>query len=385
MKMTVSSFWQSRWRKWGLGFGAWTLLGFWQAGQTYIAYSQSKLAVPWEQAFTWGLATAYILATPTPVVAWLGRRFPFERRVWPRHLMLHLLASVAYSFLISSSILPLDEVYGWVLGERFAFLRFFHMSFDYYLRVAFGQHLLVYWVILTVSLAINYYRKYQERERQATQLEAQLVQAQLQALKMQLHPHFLFNTLNAIWVLMSKDVESARQMLVRLSDLLRLTLESSSTQAVSLKQELDFLDRYLGIEQIRFHGRLQVKMNVEPDTLDAQVPNLILQPLVENAIKHGITPRVEPGRIEIHARRENHMLWVQIKDNGAGLNQEISLKEGVGLANTRARLRQMYGPHYSFDCINAPEGGFLVTVAIPFQTTPRHNDLDHSPGKESYV
>src|SRR5262249_32977164 len=153
----------------------------------------------------------------------------------------------------------------------------------------------------------------------ASQLEARLAQAQLQALKSQLHPHFFFNTLHAISSLMRKDIEAADRMLTRLSDLLRLTLENVGAQETTLRQELDFLEGYLEIEQTRCRDRLQVKIEIEPETLDARVPNLILQPLVENAVRHGVAPRAAPGRIEISARRVGGKLEMQVRDNGAGL------------------------------------------------------------------
>src|SRR5262249_40591374 len=199
-------------------------------------------------------------------------------------------------------------------------------------------------------------------ELKASQLEARLAQAQLQALKMQLHPHFLFNTLHAISALMRKDVEEADRMITRLSDLLRLTLENVGAQEATLRQELEILGRYLEIEQRRFGDRLQVKMEIEPETLDARAPNLILQPLVENAIRHGIAPRSAPGLIEIRASRAGDKLELQVRDNGVGLptDHREPIKEGVGLANTRARLEQLYGAAYRFEVNNFYRCGMIV-------------------------
>jgi sensor histidine kinase YesM len=234
----------------------------------------------------------------------------------------------------------------------------------------FPSTLFTYWAILGVIYAFNYYRKYREHELKASHLETQLAQAQLQALKMQLHPHFLFNTLHAISSLMRKDVEAADSMITRLSDLLRLTLETTGVQEVTLRQELEFLERYLEIEQTRFRDRLTVRMEIEPETLDARVPNLILQPLVENAIRHGIAPRSAPGWIEIRATHDDRMLHLQVRDNGPGLppDLEAEMKEGVGLANTRARLEQLYGAAQRFDLNNAAEGGLIVSLTLPFRT-----------------
>ena len=228
-------------------------------------------------------------------------------------------------------------------------------------------NLLIYWVIVTVGHALGYYRKYHERELRAAELEKRLTEAKLQALQMQLNPHFLFNTLNAISSLMHKDVEAADRMIVRLSDLLRLALERTDAQEVPLREELAFLDRYVEIEMIRFGKRLTVHKDIGPDILDALVPNLILQPLVENAIRHGIEPRAKPGRIELRARLENGMLQMQVTDNGAGLPENESPEEGIGLSNTRARLQQLYGDAHHFELGKAAGGGTIVSLRIPIR------------------
>jgi LytS/YehU family sensor histidine kinase len=245
----------------------------------------------------------------------------------------------------------------------------YFQAYKFFLFVNFHLALFFYWAILGVNYAIDYYQKYRERELRASQLETRLAQARLQVLKMQLHPHFLFNTLNAISELVYKDPESAEQMITNLSDLLRLSLENVGVQEVPLKQELDFLNKYVEIEQTRFHDRLQMNMEIEPETLDACVPNMILQPLVENAIRHGIGMRSSGGKIEIGADRVDGMLHLFVRDNGRGLlnGEKKALKEGVGLANTRARLAHLYGAAHRFDLKNSPGGGLMVDLAIPFR------------------
>jgi sensor histidine kinase YesM len=242
-------------------------------------------------------------------------------------------------------------------------------TFRYFLLVNFHLALFFYWAILGVRYAIEYYQKYKERELRASQLETRLAQARLQVLKMQLHPHFLFNTLNAISELVFKDPESAEHMITNLSDLLRLSLENVGVQEVPLKQELDFLGKYVEIEQTRFHDRLRLKMNIAPETLDATVPNMILQPLVENAIRHGIGVRSSGGNIEVGAERENGMLHLFVRDDGRGVlnGAQHALKEGVGLANTRARLDHLYGVAHRFGLENSPGGGLTVDMMIPFK------------------
>jgi len=213
--------------------------------------------------------------------------------------------------------------------------------------------------------AFDYYQKFRERELRSLELEKHLAEAKLEALQMQLNPHFLFNTLHGISALMHKDVETADRILSRLSDLLRRTLENTGTQEVPLKQELDFLERYLEIERTRFGDRLTVRMYIDPDTLEAQVPNLVLQPLVENAIRHGIEPHAKPGIIELRAQRKNGMLQLQVQDNGAGLPGGQPIEEGIGLSNTRARLQQLYGSAHQFRLHNLTSGGLVVSITIP--------------------
>ncbi|MEW6130096.1 MAG: histidine kinase [Acidobacteriota bacterium] len=233
----------------------------------------------------------------------------------------------------------------------------------------FSSTLFTFWAMVGVIYAFEYYRKYRLHELRASQLEIQLSQAQLQALRMQLNPHFLFNTLHAISSLMRRNVEEADRMIAHLSDLLRLSLEHTGQQEVPLNQELEFLKRYLEIEQTRFQERLRVCMEIAPETLDALVPNLILQPLVENAIRHGIAPRAAPGTVEVFARRQGETLEIQVQDNGCGLqhNDSSGLTEGVGLANTRARLIQLYGAAQHFELKNRTEGGVTVKLIIPFR------------------
>jgi sensor histidine kinase YesM len=232
--------------------------------------------------------------------------------------------------------------------------------------------MIYYGLIVAIVHAWDYYQRYEENARRNSQLEAQLVQAQLQALKMQLHPHFLFNTLNSISALLREDVEAADAMVARLGDFLRLTLDSAGAQEVTLREELSFLECYLEIEQVRFQDRLSTRMEVDPQILDARVPNLILQPIIENAIRHGVACTAKPGRIEIRATRRNDSLLVQVKDNGPGISTSGGPRkeggEGVGLSNTRARLERLYGGAHRLELANVSEGGLLVTLEIPFET-----------------
>jgi LytS/YehU family sensor histidine kinase len=186
---------------------------------------------------------------------------------------------------------------------------------------------------------------------------------------MQLHPHFLFNALNAISELIHRDPDAADRMLTDLSDLLRMSFENLEVQEVSLKQELEFLNKYIEIEQMRFHDRLVVEMQIAPETLDATVPNMILQPIVENAIKHGISPRASGGRIDIETARSNGHLEIKVQDNGLGIpfGDTDNLPEGVGLSNTRRRLKHLYGEQHKFSITSAGKQGVIVGLEIPFR------------------
>ncbi len=350
---------RSRWTGWILGFCFWTLLGLSFARQYYISSANAGLEVSWKLALGYALGDWYVFAILSVPVISLARRLPFETGGWGRNFAVHLLASAAFS----AAYIVLRALVGkWQSQTSFA------EAFKLLLVKTWHYNLLVYWVIVAVSQAFDYYRKFRERELRAAELEKRLVQAKLQALQMQLNPHFLFNTLHSISSLMHKDVDAADRMIMRLSDLLRAALAGAETQEVSLKQELELLQLYLGIEQIRFGSRLQVKLDVPPETMGAQVPNLILQPLVENAIKHGIEPRARPGCIELRAERRTTELSVTVSDNGKGLPENGPIREGVGISNTRARLRELYGAAHQFDLSRGTDGGVRVTLTIPYRT-----------------
>jgi signal transduction histidine kinase len=356
--MTIKNALQRRRVKWLLWFGFWTLIGLSFAFQFYISSAKAGLEVTWRQAVSYALGDWYVFALLSIPVVWLARRFDFESGHRRRSLAVHLPASLAFSL----AYMVLRAGVGRLQSEAS-----FAEAFLPLLVKTWHFNLLIYWVIVAVTFAFDYYRKYRERELRAVELEKRLAEAKLQALQMQLNPHFLFNSLHSISALVHQDAEAADRMIVRLSDLLRAALESSDTQEVSLREELGILQRYLEIEQIRFGSRLTVKMNIAPDTLDARVPNLILQPLVENAIRHGIEPRAKPGCIELRSQREAGALTLEVCDNGTGLTANPPATEGVGLSNTRARLQALYGEAHGFELRDAPGGGLLVRLIIPFR------------------
>lgn len=342
------------WFRWLLVFLFWTAIGLFFASQNALNYLYQQGQVYWWPTIKLALSDWYVWALLTPLAVWLARRFPFARGRMARAMMVHLAAGI----LLTALKIVIE---GWVRNNllgipgRINPINKFHLSF------------IAYWGIVGVTQAFEYYRLYREREVAAAQLQTQLAQAQLQALQMQLHPHFLFNTLHAISALMHRDVEAAEKMLARLSDLLRLTLESGHTQEVRLKEEAEFLRKYLEIEQTRFQDRLTVEMEIAPETLDALVPNLILQPLVENAIRHGIAPRAQAGTVKICAERRGGALHIEICDDGPGLRPGNG-REGLGLKNTRARLAAMYDGRHRFELSAPAAGGVRVELEIPFRT-----------------
>jgi two-component system LytT family sensor kinase len=233
----------------------------------------------------------------------------------------------------------------------------------------FDWEMITYWAIVGLSHALLYYRESRGRAVRAAQLEVKLAEAQLKTLHQQLQPHFLFNTLHAISTLMHRDVDAADRMLMRLSDLLRIALENLGRREVSLQAELEFLERYLQIEQTRFADRLVVRFDIQPDARDTRVPSMLLQPLVENAIKHGVARKAGVGRIDISARREGDKLRLEVRDNGVGLSEDAltALQKGIGVSTTRARLHHLFGADYRFEFHRLQEG-LAVVVAVPWRT-----------------
>ena len=351
----------------GIIFCGWTLFGLFFACQRYIERAYVGDPTTWIRVLSAWAACSYLWAALTPTVLWLAKRFPIERKKWLRPLLVHTTAGILISvFHLGLYLLALQ----FILGDSthtFASLR----GLQRIVIVEIHFNFLLYAVLVGISHAIDYYRQKQERELSEAQLETKLALAELDALRMQLQPHFLFNTLNTISVLMLKDVKAANKMLKRLSELLRVMLKNSrAAHEITLRQELEFLNNYLEIEQTRFPDRLKIIMNVDAETLDAQVPSLILQPIVENAIRHGIAPRAAAGRIEICAERINGMIRLRVSDDGVGLQNNFQADSGshIGLSNTKARLLQLYGADHSFGLTDAQNGGVVVTIAIPFKS-----------------
>ncbi|MDT5296132.1 MAG: two-component system, LytTR family, sensor kinase [Acidobacteriota bacterium] len=346
---------RQRWARLAFIGGVWALVGLFFSSQIYFYFLHTAKQITVPRALAWQMCAVVIDALSTPLVLRLARRYPLERLTWRRTLLVHFFAGTAISAAWASYHIVLDFAFAGTFGT---------LKLDNLPRLIFislDKELLVYWIIVVVSHAVDYYQRYREGELRASQ-------AQLEALKMQLHPHFLFNALHSISALVHTNPDAADKMIARLGDFLRMTLETSAAQEVPLRQEIEFLNCYLEIERIRFQDRLTTRLDVDPQVLNCRVPNLILQPIVENAIRHGVAPRSAPGHIEVSAERAGDVLRLRVRDNGRGLPEGATAagsKDGVGLSNTRARLQQLYGAAYRFEIADDPRGGVVVTLEIP--------------------
>lgn len=359
---------RASWIKWGRFVGIWTLFGLFFSTQSYVFAHLHARPQTLTHALLSNLPDWYIWAVFSLLIGWLFRRFPLEKGRLAVGLAVHVPASLVIALV--SLTLAVASLFVLVITPKETALSWWPVM-NRNLAISYHWSVLVYWAILGAYQGLDYNRKLREREKRTAQLEAQLVQAQLQALKMQLHPHFLFNTLHSISALLHQDPHAADRMIARLGEFLRLTLDNSGQHEVTLQKEMEFLKCYLEIERIRFQDRLTVSYDVDPEALDALVPNLMWQPIVENAIRHGIAPRTGRGCIEVCAKRLGPKLQLQVKDDGPGMPPDRGLNgsssEGVGLANTRERLRQLYGNNHWFGLCNALDHGLVVTVEIPFR------------------
>ncbi len=354
------------WALWVSTFAIFTVLAVALSLQTYYFSRSEGMHPVFLDILKRGLTSFWTYAALTPPVFWLCWRYPVERRHFLSRLLLHIAASLLFTainvsvnvthfpFRVNGKVLPVSSK-AW----RSVFLFFiFDNTVNTYVPIALLGHMMLY------------YRRFRERELRSAQLEGKLARAQLSMLKMQLHPHFLFNTLNSVSALTRDDPRAAEDMLSRLSELLRQTLDTDTEQEVPLRAELDFLGRYLEIEQVRFADRLKVDIEPALETLDALVPNMFLQPLVENALRHGIARKAQGGRLEIRAWREGSDCVVSVQDSGPGFVAGASTDpgEGIGLSNTRSRLEHLYPGNHLLRLTNALDGGALVTIRIPFRT-----------------
>jgi two-component system LytT family sensor kinase len=369
---------QRTWLLWAWSFGINTALVLVLSVQDYyLGRSEGSHPEFWRILLP-GLISFWIYAALTPPVLWLCWNYPIQRKRFFSRLSLHFAASLLFTVIhVTLRILLYPRMGGKIVAVTPAVWR------TMFLYVAFDNIVNTYAMIAFLGHMMLSYHELRARELRSAQLEGKLAKAQLSMLKMQLQPHFLFNTLNAVSALTRDHPEAAEDMLVRLSDLLRRTLDNDAEQEVPLRSELAFLGQYLEIEQVRFADRLKIHLHPDPETLDAMVPNMFLQPLVENALRHGIGRKAQGGSLEMRSWRETGDLLVSVQDTGPGFPAEglTPMEEGIGLTNTRSRLQHLHPGNHQINFANAPGGGAIVTLRIPFRTqataeTPADEAID---------
>ena len=383
--LALGEGWRVRrpWAIWALSFGVWTLVALAASGESYEYWLSRGYPMTFVTIFGSELSQLLTYAPLTPLVFALAMRFSFKRGNWARRSLLHLTFAIVFSaaHVLLRGATPFaawdPKVRGFVSGiwnSQAHILEFqWHIFQNLFLSNVVEDITAAYVPIVLVAYALSYYRKFRDRELHSAKLEMQLAKSHLQTLKSHLQPHFLFNTMHSISALMLTDVGAADRMMMRLSDLLRMSLENSGVQITSLNRELEFVASYLEIEKVRFGERLSVVLDIPADTLDALIPSLLLQPLVENAIRHGISRLSSGGKVWITANRDGRDLCLGVRDNGPGLVQAVDgpPRTGFGLRTTRERLQTLYGTEQSFEIHNASGGGVEACVRIPFQIEPQ--------------
>jgi two-component system, LytTR family, sensor kinase len=372
----VKTAMKNAWVKFAAIFGFWTLLALLLASSNFLYRVSAGLPARYMAELRVDLLDYWIWAALTPAIFYMAKRFPFSRRNWARTTIIHFGAYLVFAWL--------HEAIAQLIGLPGPTVAGFHGSV-LGLRVIASLYndLWMYWPVVVIWSLVEYYQRYRERDTRAAQLNQQLTRAELQALRNQLHPHFLFNTLNSIAALMHEDVQAADDMLADLSQLLRVYLSENGEQEITLGQETELLRTYVGIQKRRFEDRLSAVFDIPAKLSQAAVPTLLLQPLVENAILYGIAPRPRPGNVRISAHEDGSKLVLEIGDDGGGLPSVY--REGIGLSNTRSRLQQLYGEKQSFELRNAPDAGVTVRVTLPlrFIPNPMGNNLDEDSNSDS--
>ncbi|MEO8089044.1 MAG: histidine kinase [Gemmatimonadales bacterium] len=348
---------------WPVVLGGWTLFGLASFGACLVADAAADDSMPWPRLLAYSLGAAWIWAGLTPVVLWLIRASAFAPGQRVRSTL--ILSGTGLAFVLLS--ITLQTLLAVTTG--------IDTSGSSLLFPRVENSLLAYGALVVLGQASRYSALYQTRQRHSSELEARLAKTHLQLLRMQLQPHFLFNTLNTVAELVHTDPDAADQMITRLGRLLRLSLDHAGHHVVPLRQEIDFLRMYVEIEQVRFQDRLQIVWDLAPDTLDAAVPTLLWHPVLENAIRHGVTPLAGRGRIVIASHREDGDLILEIRDNGKGLPVGGIPRVGVGLRNIRERVDQLYGSRARFTLVPAMGGGTVATLRLPYAAC----DAAHTP------
>jgi two-component system LytT family sensor kinase len=349
-----------RWQPWLLGATVWTALGLLSVLQTSVYFMRDGRPVPWTPVLIERMTDWYTCAIFTPVFFWLVRAVPWERGRRFRAAALQTLVVIA--------CVPIKYFLYVIIVEAIV-PNYRTMTFGGILVGSFISEVMAFGAMMAIVHAVEFNRRAVRQVTETAKLEARLAEARLETLTAQLQPHFLFNTLHAVSTLMHRDVEAADRMLARLGDLLRRTLDDRGRPELPLVEELRLLDAYLDIARVRFQDRLTVDLRIAPDTNHALVPRFVLQPLVENALQHGIGSREGSGRVTIRSERAGERLSLVVSDDGAGgpLNGNGFPREGIGLTNTRLRLRERYGADHALQLTKGDEGGLVVTMNIPYR------------------
>ncbi len=349
---------------------AWTAYGLLSASQTrlFAAANNSQLSYSLVDLYAYTLGAAWLWAAMTGGIVWLARRFRVDRMHWARSLA--VLTTVGVLVTIADVVYD-AALMGWLIGKEGPLLVPQRLWASYLYQ--FDVNLFAFAIIVAATHALDYSRHLQEQRVSELRLQSALSRARLSALQLQLQPHFLFNTLNAISELVHEDPAKADAMVTSLSELLRMSIDTSTSAEMTVRREVQFLDAYLRIQRLRFEDRLDATIDVESAALGACVPSLVLQPLVENAIRHGISPRAGPGTVRVVARVRDDRLEITVRDDGIGIPEHAPVVEGVGLRNTRIRLEGLYAGDHEFELRRHPEGGTLVVLSIPY----RHADESH--------
>ena len=346
-----------------------TPLGVSSVAFVYFGMLAMGRPLPVGHAVLAGLQDWYPWALLTPLIFGLGRRFPLERRKWVVAIPVHLACGTVVALGDLAVVTAINQYFGPTVSFVGSFaevyprivLRYFHFAF------------IIYWVIVAAAHATEYYRSSRDRELESLRLQAELTQAQLATLRMQIQPHFLFNTLHTVASLVRDGKsDAATATIARLGELFRLTLGHGQRNEVPLREELSFVRAYLDIEQTRFSDRLAARFEIEPSTLDARLPTMMLQPLVENAIRHGIAQDPQARLVEVRASRVNGSLRLEVADDGPGPTEPALRPEGLGLSNSRARLSRLYGSAGRLTLESCPLGGTVAVLELPWRTEAAH-------------
>jgi two-component system, LytTR family, sensor kinase len=344
------------WRQLRLSFVGWTavaVLGY--ARVPLWALATGRQAPPGRDALQW-LVGCWMWALMTPAILWLAERYPLDRRTWPRNAVLH--------FCVAFAIVPIDAPLHWWIC-RLLQVPGLPPTVTAHMTTVLFIDVFSYAGLIALGHALTYYRVSAAERLRTSQLEARLLSARMEALEARMHPHFLFNALNTVSSLVrTGDSQGAIRAVARLGDLLR-TLLLDDGQEIPVAQEFDFVGRYLELEQLRFGDRLATSIEADPAVMEALVPRLVLQPLVENALRHGIEPSPYPGRVEVRAARRGDMLELEVRDSGARGGTSAPSTQ-IGLKNTRARLEQLYGDRQEL-ALSTDATGTVAKVLIPFR------------------